>query len=110
MLRISDKLEVGREYYIYSKENFTGGAILAEIKDKELVFKDAFKVTVAVLQKECEDEFKMFYSKSDYCEYERFINSTLTKLRYLETYTSNYCGGNTQVRKLLNIMLQDTID
>lgn len=110
MLRISEKLEVGQEYYLVNdKEPLQGTFKIVELCDDKIVFINKFDRRVEVLTN-VEDDFRMFYSKSDYLEYDAFTKSTLNKLRYLETYNKNYCTSTTQVRKLLNLMLADTID
>lgn len=110
MLRMREDLEVGQEFYLVNDvEPLKGTFQLTEIQEEKLLFIDKFDRHVEVLI-DVEDDFKMFYSKTDFLEYEAFIKTTLNKLRYLETFTSNHCKGNSTVTRLLNLALLHDLD
>lgn len=87
MLRISEKLEVGQEYYIVNEAQPLKGTFkIVEIQDKSLILEDEkFDRRIEVLCTE-DDDFKIFYSKTDYLEYKHFIDEKKKEIRYLRTF------------------------
>lgn len=86
MLRMREDLEVGQEFYLVNdKEPLKGTFKITEIHEDKILFKDKFDRQVEVLKK-IDDDFKMFYSKTDYLEYLEFIENKQKEIRYLRTY------------------------